>query len=167
MKLFKKSSMVLIIISIAVLITLFLNLVLDIYPVLSFLKYLENKKIYWTIPTTVIILLVAWLLHRMMKKEITNERIEIFTATIRTMQDILKNSASSMQLLVLDMKDEGVHDEIIIKAEKNIDELKKVIKGLASVDPKTIELKELNRNFSVIKINELRRTQDGLSQAIE
>ena len=116
MKLFKKSSVVLIIISIAVLITLFLNLVLDIYPVLSFLKYLENKKIYWTIPTTVIILLVVWLLHRMMKKEITNERIEIFTATIRTMQDILQNSASSMQLLVLDMKDEGVHDEIIIKA---------------------------------------------------
>lgn len=167
MKLFKKSSVVLIIISIAVLITLFLNLVLDIYPVLSFFKYLEYKKIYWTIPTTIIILLGAWLLHRMMKKEITNERIEIFTATIRTMQDILQNSASSMQLLVLDMKDEGVHDEIITKAEKNIDELKRVIKGLASVDPETIELKELNRNFSVIKINELRQTRDGLSQAIE
>ncbi|MEW5842061.1 MAG: hypothetical protein AB1775_02220, partial [Bacteroidota bacterium] len=59
------------------------------------------------------------------------------------------------------------HDEIITKAEKNIYELQRVIKGLASVDPETIELKELNRNFSVIKINELRRTQDGLSQAID
>ncbi|MCL4550823.1 MAG: hypothetical protein M1495_19900 [Bacteroidetes bacterium] len=162
MKLFKKSSAVLIIISIAVLITLFLNLVLDIYPVLSFFKYMENKKIYWTIPTTVIILLVVWLLHRMMKKEITNERIEIFTATIRTMQDILQNSTSSMQLLVLDMKDENVNEGIVMKAEKNIDELKKVIKALSSVDPETIELKELNRNLSVIKINELKELGNAM-----
>ncbi|MCL6100854.1 MAG: hypothetical protein M1391_20025 [Bacteroidetes bacterium] len=162
MKLFKKSSAVLIIISIVVLITLFLNLVLDIYPVLSFFKYMENKKIYWTIPTTVIILLVVWLLHRMMKKEITNERIEIFTATIRTMQDILQNSTSSMQLLVLDMKDENVNEGIVMKAEKNIDELKKVIKALSSVDPETIELKELNRNLSVIKINELKELGNGM-----
>ena len=162
MRLFKKSSAVLIIISIAVLITLFLNLVLDIYPELSFFKYIENKKIYWTIPTTVIILLVVWLQHRMMKKEITNERIEIFTATIRTMQDILQNSTSSMQLLVLDMKDENVNEGIVMKAEKNIDELKKVIKALSSVDPETIELKELNRNLSVIKINEMKELGNGM-----
>lgn len=89
-----------------------------------------------------------------MKRKISDERIEIFNATIRTIQDILQNSASSMQLLILDMKDVEVHEEIIIKAEKNMEELKSVIKTLASVDPKTIQLKDLNRNLSIIKMND-------------
>ena len=45
-------------------------------------------------------------------------------------------------------------EEIIIRAEKNIFELKKAINTLASVDPKSIKLKELNHNMSIIKMNE-------------
>ena len=71
---------------------------------------------------------------------------------MRTVQDILQNAASSMQLFVLDMKDEGLREELISKAEKNIEELKTVIKVLASVDPSKLDLKELNRNLSIIKM---------------
>ena len=154
MRVFNKNSTAVILFLIIALFIVFLHLILGIYPVLDFLKYMENKKYFWIIPLVIFMLSSLWLYNRIMRKKIVTERIEIFNATIRTIQDILQNSASSMQLLILDMKDTGVHDEIIIKAEKNIDELKSVIKTLASVDPETIELKELNRNLSIIKMNE-------------
>lgn len=154
MKLFKNYSTLIVVYLIVALLTLFLNLVMDRYPLLDFLNYLEGKKYYWVIPSTVLFLFGLWLLDRRVKSKLAKERVEIFNATIRTIQDILQNSYSSMQLLVLDMKDEGVHEEIILKAEKNLDEMKKVIKALADVDPTTIELKELNRNLSIIKMDE-------------
>jgi hypothetical protein len=154
MKILRNNSLAVIIVSSVVIIFLFLNLVLDMYPVLAFLKFLETKKYYWTIPSSMVLLLIIWLFDRSMRKKIVNERVEIFNATIRTIQDILQNSSSSMQLLILDMKDEGVHDEIIEKAEKNIEELKTVIKALAAVDPKNIKLTELNNSLSIIKLHE-------------
>ncbi len=154
MKLLKNNTFLLILFLTIVLLTLFLNLFLGVYPILNLIKYMESNNYGWAIPLTVLFLVGLWLIKRNMQRKIINERIEIFNATMRTMQDILQNSASSMQLLVLDMKDEGMHEEIIRKAEKNIDELKAVIKTLAAIDPTTIELKELNRNLSVIKMNE-------------
>lgn len=149
----KNNTFIIILFLTVVLLTLFLNLFLGVYPVLDFIKYMESKNYSWAIPLTVLFLFGLWLVKRNMQRKIINERIEIFNATMRTMQDILQNAASSMQLLVLDMKDEGMHGEIVKKAEKNIDELKEVIKTLAAIDPTTIELKELNRNLSVIKMN--------------
>lgn len=154
MKLLKNNTIIIILFLAIILLTLFLNLFLGVYPVLDFIKYMESKNYGWAIPLTVLFLFGLWLVRRNMQRKIINERIEIFNATMRTMQDILQNTASSMQLLVLDMKDEGMHGEIVKKAEKNIDELKEVIKTLAAIDPTTIELKELNRNLSVIKMNE-------------
>ena len=132
---------------------LYLNIALGIYPVLSFLKFMESEKYYWTITLAFLFLCGFWLFDRYMRKKIVNERVEIFNATIRTVQDILQNSTSSLQLLILDMKDEGVSEEIIMNAEKNIDEFKKVVNALAAIDPKTIELKELNKSLSIIKMD--------------
>jgi|GEM_PF-2092375 len=154
MKIIKNSGTFAITITFFILLILFFNLVLNMHPLLDFFKNMEGKRYYWTIPLSVCIVFSLWLFNKSMRKKIVNERVEIFTATIRTIQDILQNSASSMQLLVLDMKDEDVHEEIIIKAEKNIEELKAVIKTLADVDPQTIQLKELNQNLSIIKMNE-------------
>jgi hypothetical protein len=132
---------------------LFLNLVLDMHPALDLFKYLEGKKYYWTIPATLLFLICLWLFDKSMRRKIINERVEMFNATIRTVQDILQNSSSSMQLLIMDMHDEGVNKEIVLKAEKNIEELKRVIEVLSSIDPKTIELKALKQNLSVISID--------------
>ncbi len=154
MKVLKNSSTLVILFLMFILSTLFFNLVLGISPILDFFNYMAGKKYLWTIPLLISILFGFWLYSRSMKRKISDERIEIFNATIRTIQDILQNSASSMQLLILDMKDVEVHEEIIIKAEKNMEELKSVIKTLASVDPKTIQLKDLNRNLSIIKMND-------------
>ncbi len=154
MKIFKNSSAMVIAVSIVIVLILFFNLVMNMHPVLYVFTYLEDKRYFWTIPLAVSFIFGFWLFNKSMRKKIVNERIEIYTATIRTIQDILQNSASSMQLLVLDMKDANVHDEIIVKAEKNIDELKAVIKTLSEVDPETIQLKEVNQNLSIIKMNE-------------
>jgi hypothetical protein len=154
MKVLKNNSTLVILFLMFILSTLFFNLVLGISPILDFFNYMAGKKYLWTIPLLISILFGFWLYSRSMKRKISDERIEIFNATIRTIQDILQNSATSMQLLILDMKDVEVHEEIIIKAEKNMDELKSVIKTLASVDPKTIQLKDLNRNLSIIKMND-------------
>ena len=154
MKLFKNYSTIIIIYILVVLVTLYFNLVLDKYPILDLLKYLESKKYYGIIPLTVLFLAGLWLYDRRTKRKIINERVKIFSATIRTIQDILQNSYSSMQLLILDMKDEDVHEEIIFKAEKSMEELNRVIKTLARLDPHTIELKELNRHMSIIKMEE-------------
>ncbi len=153
-KFFKNNSTAFIIFLLVVLFMLFLNLVLDIYPVLALLKFLEGKRFYWTVPMAGLILFGFWLFDRNMKKKIINERVEIFNATIRTLQDILQNSSSSMQLLILDMKDEKVNDELVKRAESSIEELRTVIKALASVDPKNIKLKELNENLSIIKFHD-------------
>ena len=153
MKILKNSSSEVIILSIILLIILFLNIMWDIHPVLDLMTYMQNQNYFWTIPTTISLIIGLWIYDRNMRRKILNERVEIYKATIRTIQDILQNSTSSMQLLIMDMKDEGVHEEIIIKAEKNIKELTKVINTLATVDPKNIELKDLNSNLSVIKMN--------------
>jgi hypothetical protein len=153
MKLFNYNSTWLILFAIFVLLILIVNLSLNIYPFLDFLKYLENKKYYWTIPVMVLFLSGIWLFDRRMRRKIINERIEIFNATIRTIQDLLQNSSSSMQLLILDMKDEGINEELISRVEKNLAELSSVINALTSIDPTTLELKELNRKLSIIEMN--------------
>lgn len=154
MKVLKHNSFGIIIISVVVITILTLNLFLDIHPVLDFLKSLEGDKIYWTIPSGILLLYGFWLFDRSMRRKIICERVEIYNATIRTIQHFLNNSSSSMQLLILDMKDEGVNEEIIAKAEKNIEELKKVIETLASIDPESIEFNDLNRKMSIIKMDE-------------
>lgn len=153
MKLLKNNSTAVILFIIVVLSTIILNYILGIYPVLDLIKYLESKKNYWIIPTMTLLLFGILLYNNIMKRKVVNERIEVFNAIMRTVQDILHNSSSSIQLLIMDMKDEGVHEEIIIKAEKNMEELKTVIKTLASIDPTTIELKELNKSMSIIKMH--------------
>ena len=153
MKLFNHNSTLLILFAIFVLLILIVNLSLNIYPFLDFLKYLENKKYYWTIPVMVLFLSGIWLFDRRMRRKIINERVEIFNATIRTIQDLLQNSSSSMQLLILDMKDEGINEELISRVEKNLAELSSVINALTSIDPTTLELKELNRKLSIIEMN--------------
>lgn len=154
MKRFKKNSSIAIIFLIVVLVILFLNNVLGIYPFLDVIRYLETKKHYWIIPTTSLVLFGIWLYNDRMRRKVINERIEVFKAIMRTVQDILHNSSSSIQLLIMDMKDEGVHEEIIMKAENNMEELRTVIKTLAAIDPKTIELKELNKTMSIIKMHQ-------------
>ena len=153
MKLLKNNSTIVILFIMVVLLTLFFNHVLGTYPFLDFIKYLESKDNYWLIPTMTLLLFGILLYNNIMKRKVVNERIEVFNAIMRTVQDILHNSSSSIQLLIMDMKDEGVHEEIIIKAEKNMEELKTVIKTLASIDPTTIELKELNKSMSIIKMH--------------
>lgn len=154
MNILKKNNMIYIAITFIILFVLFLNLVKGVHPLLDFFQYLVQKEIFWIIPLLLVILLIIWQHYINVKEKITNERVEIFSATIRTIQDILQNSSSSMQLLIFDMKDKGVHEDIINRAEKNIFELKKAINTLASVDPKSIKLKELNSKMSIIKMNE-------------
>lgn len=89
-----------------------------------------------------------------MRKKIVNGKIEMFNATIRTVQDILQNSYSSMQLLILDMKDENADSEIIRKAERNLEEMHKAIKTLAEINPENIKLEELNKKLSIIRMND-------------
>jgi hypothetical protein len=153
MKLLKDTSTAAIIFSIVVLLILFLNYVLGVYPILDLIKYLEGKKNYWLVPSATLLIFGIWLFDRSMRKKIINERIEVFNAIMRTVQDILHNSSSSIQLLIMDMKDEHIDEEIIRKAENNMEELKAIIKTLSSIDPKTIELKELNETMSIIKMH--------------
>ncbi|TSA30761.1 MAG: hypothetical protein D4R68_00130 [Ignavibacteriales bacterium] len=121
MKLLKHNSTIIILFVIVVLLTLFVNYVLGIYPLLDFIKYLESKKYYWIIPTTILLLFGLLLFYMSMNRKVINERIEVFNAIMRTVQDILHNSSSSIQLLIMDMKDEGVDEEIIMKAENNME----------------------------------------------
>lgn len=154
MKIARNNSIVVILISGVIIVFMFLNLVLNMHPVFDFLKYLESAKYYWTIPMLVLFLWGLWLLDKNMRKKIVKERVETYNATIRTLQHILNNSSSKMQLLILDMKDEGVREDIITRAEKSIDELKAVTEALAAVDPKNLEISQLNRNLSIIKMDE-------------
>ncbi len=146
--------MILIILTFIVLLTLFLNLVKGVHPILDFFQYLVQKELFWIVPLVLIMIIIIWQHNINIKEKITNERVEIYSATIRTIQDILQNSSSSMQLLIFDMKDQKVNEDIINRAEKNIFELKKAINTLGSIDPKSIKLKELNSKMSVIRMND-------------
>jgi len=154
MKIFKSNTTIVILLITAIFFMLFLNLVLEKHPLFDLIKYVESNNFYWIIPIISIMFFGLWLFYRNMRKKIITERVEIFNATIHTIQDILQNSSSSMQLLILDMKDEGVNDELINRAEKNIEELKTVIETLAAIDPKNLDLKELNRNMTIIRMHE-------------
>ena len=89
-----------------------------------------------------------------MRKKVVNGKIEMFNATIRTVQDVLQNSYSSLQLLILDMKDENVDPVIVHKTEKNLEEMHKAIKTLAGIDPENIKLEELNKKLSIIRMRD-------------
>lgn len=154
MKFLKSNYILLAIFLLLAALTFFFNFILGIYPLRDLVNYLEGTNLYWIIPMGGLIIMGMLLIYISMRKKIVNERVEIFNATIRTVLDILQNSSSSMQLLILDMKDESVDEQIIRKAEKNVEELRKVITALAAIDPITIELKELNKKVSVIKMEE-------------
>ena len=149
---FRNTSIAVLIISAVAIITLLINLFSNTHPILNFVKYMETTEYYWTVPLTVTAIFGLWLFDRQMRKKIIRERIEIFNATIHTLQDVLQNSTSSMQLLILDLKDEGINSELILKLEKNQEELNSVINALASIDPTNMQFKELNKNLSIIKM---------------
>lgn len=140
------------IIAVLVVVITILNIAFNIRPVYNFVRYLENKNYFWAIPVFVALMALFLVYNSIMRKKIINERIAIYNATIRTCQHILHNSYSSIQLLILDMKDEGVKEELVAKAEKNIEDLKTVTEVLASIDPKNMKLNELNKNLSIINI---------------
>ncbi len=154
MKILKSRSSLLIIISVVIFFFLVVNVFWGMHPLLNFFQYLAKRNFLWIVPLLLILLLFIWQREISLKKKLSQERTEIFNATMRTIQDILHNSASSMQLLILDMKDSGVNEEIIKRGEKNIEELKTLINTLASVDPATIQLKELNSKLSIIRMND-------------
>lgn len=153
MNFLKNNSKLVIVFSLAIAFVLFLNIIMRMHPILNLFLYLADKEYLWVVPILIGIIFGIWQYNNNVKRKISNERVEIFNATIRTIQDVLQNSASTMQLLILDMKDTGVHDDIVQVAEKNIEELKKAISSLASVDPMSIQLKELNKRVSVIRID--------------
>lgn len=154
MKFFKKSSPVVIVFLIGTLLILFLNHVLNIYPFKELLQYLVVTDYYWLVPIIIIVFIGFLLFYINMKKKIVNGKIEMFNATIRTVQDILQNSYSSMQLLILDMKDESVDLGIILNAEKHLEEMHKAIKTLAEIDPEHIKLEDLNKKLSIIRMSD-------------
>ena len=153
MKILKNSSKLIITILIVVLFIFSYNIFKGRHPVLDFFQFLEARDYLWLFPLIAAVLLSFWYHDRSIKKKIINERIETYKATIRTIQDILQNSSSSMQLLILDMKESSVNEEIILRAEKNIEELRTVISTLSTVDPLSIQLEELNKKVSIIKMN--------------
>lgn len=149
----KNISKPVILFSIVVVLSLFVNLVFNMNPILKLIEYFESKKYYWSIPVTFLFLYGLWLFDKMMRDRIIKERIEIFNATMRTVADILQNTSSSMQLIILDMTEEKVAKDIILRVEKNFEELKLLMESLASINPKAIELKKLNKDLSIIKMN--------------
>jgi ABC-type dipeptide/oligopeptide/nickel transport system permease component len=70
MKIFRNTSTAAIIFSIVVLLILFLNYVLGIYPVLDLIKYLESKKNYWLVPSATLLIFGIWLFDRSMRKKL-------------------------------------------------------------------------------------------------
>ena len=154
MKIVNGNIRLIVVFSIILLFIIVVNIFFGKHPILDFFQFLINKDYFWLVPLFIALTFGFWQRELNVKKKIGKERREIYTATMRTIQDLLQNSASSMQLLILDMKDTGVHDDIIQRAEKNIDELKSVITTLASIDPMSIQLKELNDKLSIIKMNE-------------
>ncbi len=153
MKFLKHNYVIMVVAAITISI-LILNIFFDIYPILAVINYLEGNKYYWVIPVGSAVILVLMLFKRNMNRKIANEKAILFSATIRTIQDLLQNSNSSMQLLIMDMNEEGVNPELIRNAEKNIYELNRLIGVLASIDPERIKLKELNENLSIIHMEE-------------
>ncbi len=151
---FLKQNFVIIVVAAITISILILNIFFDIYPILAVINYLEGNKYYWVIPVGSAVILVLMLFKRNMNRKIANEKAILFSATIRTIQDLLQNSNSSMQLLIMDMNEEGVNPELIRNAEKNIYELNRLIGVLASIDPERIKLKELNENLSIIHMEE-------------
>lgn len=151
---FLKQNFVIIVVAAITISILILNIFFDIYPILAVINYLEGNKYYWVIPVGSAVILVLMLFKRNMNRKIANEKAILFSATIRTIQDLLQNSNSSMQLLIMDMNEEGVNPELIKNAEKNIYELNRLIGVLASIDPERIKLKELNENLSIIHMEE-------------
>lgn len=152
MKIFSNSKAFLFILAAGIIIVTAFNILLNIHPVLEIIKYLENNDQFWIVPTITIIIAFLWLYHRDTQKKIIKERIEIYNATIHTIQDILHKSSSSMQLLILDMKDEEIRDDLIARAEENLDELHQVTKVLSDIDPEKLQFMELKNNLSIINM---------------
>jgi len=153
MKKIKNNLLLVVIFSLILIWIVFINVYYGLHPVLNIFQYLAHKNYLWLVPLFLAVLFSIWRHNINIKKKVSVERIEMFNATMRTIQDILQNSSSSMQLLILDMKEHEVQEEIILRAEKNIDELKAVIRTLADIDPATIKLEELNRKISIIKMD--------------
>ena len=154
MKFFNNNLSIKIIFLICTLTVLFLNHALNIYPFRELFRYLVDTKYYWLVPTFTIIFIGFLLFYISMRKKVVNGKIEMFNATIRTVQDVLQNSYSSLQLLILDMKDENVDPVIVHKTEKNLEEMHKAIKTLAGIDPENIKLEELNKKLSIIRMRD-------------
>jgi hypothetical protein len=157
MKIFTNNRSLLLIFTAGIIAVTAFNILLNIHPVLEIIKYLEKNDLFWILPTICIIIAFVWLYHRDTQKKIIKERIEIYNATIHTIQDILHKSSSSMQLLILDMKDEEIRDDLVVRAEENLDELNQVTRALSDIDPEKLQFMELKKNLSIINMHKEQR----------
>jgi uncharacterized membrane protein len=131
---------IIIIVFLAILIVTIVNTIFEFRPLYEFTYLIEKQYSAWIISLSLLVCisLSLVLLINIKKKRSQNERTELFELTIHAVQDILQNSSSRLQNIILDMEEQKVSGKLIKSAQECLDENIRLIQFLSKLDPNNI-----------------------------
>ena len=116
------------------LITLLSYIVFDIYPVVEFLKYVDNNNLNWMLMLIFGIPIGLIIIDRYNYKIHEKEKIDLFEATVHTIQDQLQTTYAMLQIVILDFEENLDCNLIIPKLNESLIEMNNLIKDISEFD---------------------------------
>ena len=117
-------------------------MVFETYPVIEFLKYVENNNLNWMTMLIFSIPIGLIIINRYSYNIHEKEKIALFETTVHTLQDKLQTTYAILQIVILDFEENLDYNLIIPKLNESLIEMNTLIKELSELD-----LNNLNKKY--------------------
>lgn len=149
--------------TIILVVLLTMNLIGGIRPVVSYFHLIEETEYYFLIPISVLLPLGLFMFDRVRYKKLVNEKVQLFKTTVSTVQDIIQNSNSQMQMLILEMEEAELDKALVDRANDIFNKSNFLLNKLYNLDPTTAKIRTISDVVQYFEINGNKNEENSLN----
>ncbi|MEW6509078.1 MAG: hypothetical protein AB1432_15200 [Bacteroidota bacterium] len=101
----------------------------------EFFHYLKNSDLLWGVSLCYFVPIGLLIFEQVRLKNYNKRQKLLFEASVRTIQDIVMNNLSKVQLVLYDLEDAKVPKEIINNTNEIFNSMKSIVEQIAKVNP--------------------------------
>ncbi len=113
---------------------LFLNVFLGIRPIADYINYLEQSKLFFLIPLSLLLPIGLFLFDKVRYKKLMHQKAELFHATVQNVQDNLKDSNNKMKLLISEMQEAAADNKLVNRAKEILEKSNSLLNSLYKLE---------------------------------
>ncbi len=151
--------------TIILVVLLTMNLIGGIRPVVSYFHLIEKTEYYFLIPISVLLPIGLFMFDRVRYKKLVNEKVQLFKTTVSTVQDIIQNSNSQMQMLILEMEEEKIDEKLVDRANDIFNKSNLLLNKLYNLDPTTAKIRTISDVVQYFEINGNKNEENNLDKS--